>query len=331
MARHPSILTNMAFRQSRVWSEAVTSICREAESPDNLCPLRQAVRLFRRRSHYDVVVTMGPRPSLAYGLLCALFRVPSRQILTEVFLDSPRPGSPAWRLKTAWLRLAARRSYGVLTNSSGEVRLIADRLGLPDSRLRFVPMYSTIPDPGMRETNDGSVVSIGRTLRDLDTLARAARDIQAPIRIVAGGHDRVPDDLPENIRVLRDLPLDSTYELLAKAAVVVLPLLPAERSTGQVVMFEAMAMGKPVVATRCIGTTDYIRHSENGWLVNPGDALGLAQAVNHLLRAPGEARRLGKQALQDCLSQWMPDHHASHKLQAVEDLSRLPLEDRSTS
>ena len=32
----PSILTNMAFRQSRTWIDATSSICRDAETPDEL-------------------------------------------------------------------------------------------------------------------------------------------------------------------------------------------------------------------------------------------------------------------------------------------------------
>ena len=45
MDRPPTILTNMAFRQSRTWREATTTICRENETPDDLGPLRQAFRL----------------------------------------------------------------------------------------------------------------------------------------------------------------------------------------------------------------------------------------------------------------------------------------------
>lgn len=310
----------MAFRQSRLWREATTTICRTHESPDALCPLRQAYRLLRRRPAFDAVVTMGPRVSLAYGLLCALLRRPSRQIMTEVFLDPPRPACPLWKLKTALFRWVARRSLGLLTNSSGEVELIARRFRLPESRLRFVPMYTTIENPGIQKDNDGSVVSIGRTLRDLDTLAAAAREIPAPVLIVAGRRDRIPSPLPANVKILREIPLEDTYALLARAAVAVAPLLPAERSTGQVFFFEAMAMGKPVVATRSIGTTDYLRDNENALLVEPGDAAALAVAVNRTLRDPALAAQLGNQALADCQTRWTPDAHAQAKLAAIESL-----------
>ena len=320
--RSPSILTNMAFHESRTWREAVKTICRAGETPDNLGALRQAFRLLRLRPRFDAVVTMGPRASLAYGLLCALLRRPSKQILTEVFLDFPRPASAGWRIKTALFRRISRRALGLLTNSSGEVALIARRFAIPENRLRFVPMYTTIPDPGRRPGNDGTVVSIGRTLRDLDTLAAAARLIDAPIVVVAGKRDRMPADLPPNVRVLREIPLAETHRLLAGAAVAVAPLQATERSTGQVFIFEAMALGKPVVATRSVGTVDYLRDGENGLLVEPGDAAGLAAAVNRLRNDPALADRLAAAALADCQAQWMPDPHAARKLKAIGDLCR---------
>ena len=316
----PSILTNMAFRQSRTWAAATTSICRGDETPDDLPPLRQALRLFKLRREFDAVVTMGPRPSLAYGLLCAFLGVPSKQILTEVFLDAARSDSLGWRLKTALFRFVARRALGLLTNSSAEVGLIARRFGLPEDRLRFVPMHTTIAEPQAVAENDGSVLSIGRTLRDLDALAAAARRVAAPFVVVAGAADRLPEPLPANVRVLRDVPLAESHALLRRAAVVAIPLLPAERSTGQVVLFEAMALGKPVVATRAVGTADYMRDGENGLLVEPGDAGALANAVERLLRNPDVAKRLAAAALADCRARWLPDVHAQAKIAAIREL-----------
>lgn len=320
MSPRPSILTNMAFHESRIWREAVTTICRKGETPDDLGSLRQAFRLLRLRPRFDAVVTMGARASLAYGLLCGLLRVPSRQIMTEVFLDFPRPASPVWRIKTSLFRWVSRRAVGILTNSSAEVGLIARRFALPESQLRFVPMYTTLPHPGRKPENDGTVVSIGRTLRDLDTLVEAARRIPAPVVIVAGRRDRMPAALPPNVQVFREIPLEKTYELLGRAAVAVAPLRATERSTGQVFIFEAMAMGKPVVATRSIGTTDYLRDGENGLLVEPGDAHGLADAVNRLLTDSALAARLADSALADCQAELDMETHAARKIEAIRSL-----------
>lgn len=320
----PTILTNMAFHQSRTWREAVTTICRGDETPDDLGPVRQAFRLLRRRRDHDVVVTMGPRPSIAYGLLCGLLGLPSRQILTEIFLDAPRPASLPWRLKNGLLRWIVRRSLGILTNSSPEVDYLARRLGLPREQLRFVPMHTTIVHPERSPQNDGYVLSMGRTLRDLATLFRAAPQFAAPLVVVAGRNDPLPSAPPANVQVFRDIPLSAGHDKLRRAAVVAIPLLPAERSTGQVVLFEAMALGKPVVATRAAGTVDYIRDGENGLLVEPGDAAALAQAVNRILKDPGLAEKLVCAGLEDSRTVLDLERHAERKLAAIAGLWQGP-------
>lgn len=320
MNRNPAILTNLAFHESPTWREAVTTICQAGESPDNLGALRQALRLLRRRSRFDVVVTMAPRPSLAYGLLCGLLRLPSKQIMTEVFLDMPRPRSVSWRIKTALFGWISRRALGILTNSSAEVGFMARRFGLPEAKLRFVPMYTTLAAPARSPDNDGYVYSIGRTLRDLDTLLQAAPKIHAPLVVVAGNDDEISLPLPAGTQVLRDIPLEDGHEKMRRAAVVVIPLLPAERSTGQVVLFEAMALGKPVVATRVAGTMDYVRDGENGLLVDPGDAHALADAVNRLLHDSRLRDRLAAAAVADCRTTLAMESHAARKIEAIRSL-----------
>ena len=54
---------------------------------------------------------------------------------------------------------------------------------------------------------------------------------------------------------------------------------PTRYEGSSLVTLEAMAHRKPIVATRAGGLPDKVRPGENGWLVEPGDADGLAQAL----------------------------------------------------
>jgi glycosyltransferase involved in cell wall biosynthesis len=62
------------------------------------------------------------------------------------------------------------------------------------------------------------------------------------------------------------------------------------------VLLEAMAAGKPVVATRVGGVPELIEHGRDGVLVDPADAAGLADAVLSLMKDPARARTLGENA-----------------------------------
>ena len=79
--------------------------------------------------------------------------------------------------------------------------------------------------------------------------------------------------------------------LLARADVVVLPSLHEGMSNA---VMEAMAAGRPIVATDVGGTAELL--DGRGILVPPGDPLALADAIERLLTDPAFASRLGGRA-----------------------------------
>jgi glycosyltransferase involved in cell wall biosynthesis len=66
-------------------------------------------------------------------------------------------------------------------------------------------------------------------------------------------------------------------------------------------VYEYMAAGLPVVASRVGQLAGLIRPGENGMLCPPGDAAALAAALERLHRRPALRRRLGEAARQDVL------------------------------
>jgi glycosyltransferase involved in cell wall biosynthesis len=54
---------------------------------------------------------------------------------------------------------------------------------------------------------------------------------------------------------------------------------PTRYEGSSLVTLEAMAHCRPIIATRAGGLPDKVRPGENGWLVEPDDADGLAQAI----------------------------------------------------
>jgi len=61
-----------------------------------------------------------------------------------------------------------------------------------------------------------------------------------------------------------------------------------------IVILEALALGKPVVATRVGGIPEVIEDGETGLLVAPGDPRALAGAVSALLADPGGTSALAE-------------------------------------
>jgi glycosyltransferase involved in cell wall biosynthesis len=67
------------------------------------------------------------------------------------------------------------------------------------------------------------------------------------------------------------------------------------------VLVEAMAAGKPVVASRVGGIPDLVRHDETGYLVPPADEEALADGIKKLLDNPAKAKQMGQRGKEYCL------------------------------
>ena len=74
-------------------------------------------------------------------------------------------------------------------------------------------------------------------------------------------------------------------------------VLPSRAEPFGLVLLEAMALGRPVIATRAGGPCEIVADGETGRLVPPGDPDALAGALSALLTEPETRRRLGANGL----------------------------------
>jgi glycosyltransferase involved in cell wall biosynthesis len=95
------------------------------------------------------------------------------------------------------------------------------------------------------------------------------------------------------IRLVGQVPIAQVPTYLAAADVVVVPQRESSDTRGQVPakLFDAMALGRPIVSTRVSMIPEILEGC--GVLVEPGQVDALGQAIARLLDHPDEARTLG--------------------------------------
>jgi len=114
----------------------------------------------------------------------------------------------------------------------------------------------------------------------LETVRRTgAQDV-----FLAGWHDH--EELPD---------------FLAASDVVVLPSV--REQFGQVLV-EGGACGLPAVAVNAYGPAEIVRPGDTGWLVEPDDLEGLADALVEVVGDPAERRRRGERAAEDARARY---------------------------
>jgi glycosyltransferase involved in cell wall biosynthesis len=142
--------------------------------------------------------------------------------------------------------------------------------------------------------------------KGVDVFLRAAALVPNAKFVVAGGavngRQRVATDLRALVRELGvDVQFtewrygpDRIAELHAALDVLVLPSVWPEPFG--LVLIEAMASGKPVIASRHGGPPEIVEEGVSGLLVTPGDVEALAEAMRSLLADRARRERMGRAA-----------------------------------
>ena len=74
-------------------------------------------------------------------------------------------------------------------------------------------------------------------------------------------------------------------------------VLPSFSEAFPMVILEAMASGKPVIASSVGGISDLVRNYENGFLVKPGRPQDIERSINTLIENPDLREQMGKRNL----------------------------------
>jgi glycosyltransferase involved in cell wall biosynthesis len=186
----------------------------------------------------------------------------------------------------AWGARRLVRRAGVVVCPSEELAAAAGALGARE--VRVVPSGVAIPDVVGEPDEPPHVLFVGRLSEEkgiLDFLAAT----EGLHRVVVGDGP-LRDRVPEARGFVPPSELGAYYE---RAAVVV---CPSHREGYGVVAREAMAHGRPVVATYVGGLAEAVEDGITGLVVPPRDTQALRAAIERLLADADLRKRLGAAA-----------------------------------
>lgn len=263
--------------------------------------LRVVPRLRRLARDVDVVHFHTAR---AHAMAPWLVGLAARRIVTRRMDYAPRGGP--------WVRYLYNHAVDRVIAISEGVRRVLVAAGVDPARIRVVPsgvdVARLVPAAGARAAlrrawgaDDAQVVAIvvgvleRRKGHDVLLEAAARLGAGAPLRYVFVGAGPLETALRRAAHA-RGVAVtflgfrDDVVDCLAAADVAVLP----SRHEGLgVAALEAMAVGRPVVASRVGGLAEVVADGETGSLVPPDDPAALAAALGELAAAPETRRRMG--------------------------------------
>lgn len=197
------------------------------------------------------------------------------KLLIMTFIYNRRQGALE-RLYFKYIKYALSSEYvdKIVVFSSREVQTYKELFNI--DKFVFIPLGiddCTVPVSG-NSKDSFFVFSTGRSNRDWTFLINALKDSGYDVKIATDSIDR-DMNLPANINLLKNCFGIEMLEEMNKSFCVVIPLKNKDVSAGQLVILQAMSLGKPVIATRGAATTDYVVDGKTGYLIdnNPCELL----------------------------------------------------------
>lgn len=230
-----------------------------------------------RASRYDVIYAWHAVMGLILAGILRLAHIEKPRVIIAQFIEPDRGDGWMQRLRRAFVRYCLQRVDLVLTFSSIEVPRYRQQFRAGHTQFDFIPLgYDFSSQP---TGDEGYIFSGGRSNRDYQTLVEALRDDAIPTRIVAQRHNLDGIHLSHHIQAYYGVFGVEFDRLIANAHLVVVPLDRADESSGQLVVLQAMAYGKPVIVTENAGILDYIDPGTDALVVPPHDSQALRRAI----------------------------------------------------
>jgi glycosyltransferase involved in cell wall biosynthesis len=329
----------------------------------NVIPLQKgglldwrAIRTLRRllrSGQIHILHAHNGRTALLAAIAIRLARR-GRFIATQHFL---KPTHVSYRgVKGAFYRLAhhwVNRGASHHLASSGAIRReMLARGDAPSHQITFVPLGIQAPDPDTLTPPDQVRQELGvdgqtpllicvarlEAEKNLDVLVDAMRLVVAAhpqATCLLAGEGALKNELLDHIR---QAGLEDRVRLLGFRTDVPsligasdLLVLPSHAEPFGLVLLEAMALGKPVVATRAGGPVEIVVEGQTGLLVPPTQPESLARAILHLLSHPESGREMGRQGRERFHSVYTTERMSKVVLNVYEQVLRRQPETMRTS
>ena len=184
----------------------------------------------------------------------------------------------------------------IFTMSGHVSRSLAEHYGVESSRIRCVYAGSNVRlDVGWSKGGHGSqqILFVGRGWE-----RKGGPQLVAAFEIVRSAHPDAtllvagcrPQIDADGITVIGDVPPQELDELYRRSAVF---CMPTRVEPFGLVFVEALSHAVPVVASSIGAVPDIVQDGETGFLTEPGDVRGVAEAISALLSDPEQARSFG--------------------------------------
>jgi glycosyltransferase involved in cell wall biosynthesis len=303
--------------------------------------LSRLTKLMRRR-RTDIVVTVGAGDKMFWGRLAA--RLAGVPVVVSCL------HSTGWPDGITWLnhRLTPITDAFVAV-AKPHARHLVETERLPAERVWAIPngvdTDRYCPTSGDVELRRRLGIPPSAPLAGIVAVLRPEKNHEMFLRVAAQVRQEVPD---AHFLVIGDGPRRAELEALSAQLglsqcvhfvgkrpdvpellnLLDVFVLTSRMEANPVSILEALAVGKPVVATRVGSIPETVIDDQTGYLVDPTDEAGMADRIAKLLLDPARAQRFGAAGRRNVVKNWSVDRMVTGYEELLERLFQTKTADR---
>lgn len=172
----------------------------------------------------------------------------------------------------------------LIVHSQGEIDFYKKQLRIPANKVMFCKLGVTndAEDYDIKkdfsDTDEKYFLSVGNSNRDFDFLIDSLENTDIPVKMISY---ELSNTVRNNIQTYYAVSADEYYRYLANSYAVIISLKDENMSSGQLVILQSYAFGKPVIITKTNGCKEYV-HDECSITIKK-NRKDLLEAVSKLL------------------------------------------------
>lgn len=270
--------------------------------------LDQQIRALFHLKEIDVIYAPFAAATTKFLLILKLFGIVKTPIVAMIHY--PLLGSSSDKKIVRWLGRKLINGYDRMLFISQNIladNIDAFSLSQEESQQKFVhlnwgaetdfyqkPLQFNFP------AKEEYFVTSGQTDRDFDTLIEAFRVVDFNLKIFAKpSYIPKSKDIPKNVEInTREISSREIIDLYKNSKAVLICFKMTQKSTlGITVLFDVMAIGKPVIITENSYIDIDVEKEGIGYWVAEGDIQGWVSKLNKLIDDPELCNTLGKRSL----------------------------------
>jgi glycosyltransferase involved in cell wall biosynthesis len=269
----------------------------------------------RRLSNYGIIITHEYFSSFGVNLRLLVTFCRAKHV-TVGLNQSRRLLKTGIRPVDRLINRIFRRCDLIIIHSRREIALFSSIHSIPMNRFYFSLWGFDLPKITPAQFSSWErpyVCLVGRNNRDVDVFFEALDGMPIDGILITSSYESIPEVLPRNIHVFRDLPQNNTHDCIRHARANLVLLKDNDRGAGHITAVAAMLAGTPQIFSDVDVVRDYLVDGVSAIGIPLGDAYALRAAIEKMLANPTLASALSGNA-KSYAERWLTNEAASGRV-----------------